>query len=255
MTRATLNTTLRRLYILLGVLLVLSLLAKFKAYVPGIATSQLDGPLRDLYEYLRDMSLLIATGGVAYLTNVFQKRSGFTESLEEEWRGIVRTKAVLYTFCEKPFPSTEDYLAAFSAISCAIDNMRIVYRNVGETDELIGLYPYAPLHDMRRALQTLDPRKRQDIPPEERRLVRDAILQAFYSLRERFLEELDLEEPSAALVATASRRSKRDGATARALRLQETQSRNRTTAEADRTEVDKLLWGLRDAEKAAGQKR
>ncbi|KAI9880392.1 MAG: hypothetical protein M1823_006740, partial [Watsoniomyces obsoletus] len=112
--------------------------------------------LTDVYEYLRDMSLLIATGGVAYLTNVFQKRSGFTESLEEEWRGIVRTKAALYTFCEKPCPSTEDYLSAFSAISGTIDNMRIVYRNVGETDSLIGLYPYAPLHDMRRALQTLD---------------------------------------------------------------------------------------------------
>ncbi len=37
--------------------------------------------------------------------------------------------------------------------------MRSVYQNVGETNDLIGLYPYAPLHDMRRALQTLDPRK------------------------------------------------------------------------------------------------
>jgi hypothetical protein len=255
MTRASLNTTLRRLYILLGVLLVLSLVAKFKAYVPGLAVLGIDGPLGDLYEYLRDMSLLIATGGVAYLTNVFQKRSGFTESLEEEWRGIVRTKATLYTFCEKPFPSTEDYLAAFSAISCTIDNMRIVYRNVGETDRLIGLYPYAPLHDMRRALQTLDPRKRQDISPEERKLVRDAVLQAFYALRETFLEELDLEEPSRSMLATASRRAKQDGATLRALRLQEQQSRKAETDAASRTQVDELLWGLRDAERAAGQKR
>ena len=30
--------------------------------------------LKDVYEYLRDMSLLIATGGVAYITNVYQKR-------------------------------------------------------------------------------------------------------------------------------------------------------------------------------------
>ncbi len=239
MTRASLNTTLRRLYILLGVLLVLSLVAKFKAYVPGLAMLGIDGPLGDLYEYLRDMSLLIATGGVAYLTNVFQKRSGFTESLEEEWRGIVRTKATLYTFCEKPFPSTEDYLAAFSAISCTIDNMRIVYRNVGETDRLIGLYPYAPLHDMRRALQT----------------VRDAVLQAFYALRETFLEELDLEEPSRSMLATASRRAKQDGATLRALRLQEQQSRKLEADAASRTQVDELLWGLRDAERAAGQKR
>jgi hypothetical protein len=255
MTRKTLNTTLRRLYILLGALLALSLVAKFRSYIPGIETLRLDGILNDLYEYLRDMSLLIATGGVAYLTNVFQKRSGFTESLEEEWRGIVRTKATLYTFCEKPFPSTEDYLAAFSAISCTIDNMRIVYRNVGETESLIGIYPYAPLHDMRRVLQTLDPRKRQDITPEERKLVRDSILQSFYALRETFLEELDLEEPSHALLPTATRRCKREGATARALRMQEAQTARLAGTTGPRPEIDALLQKLRDDEKAAGQKR
>lgn len=257
MTRLSLNSTLRRLYVFLAVLLLLSLVAKFKGYIPGLDRLGVGGPLGDLYEYLRDMSLLIATGGVAYLTNVFQKRSSFTESLEEEWRGIVRTKATLYTYCEKPFPSTEDYLTAFSAISCTIDNMRIVYRNVGETETLIGLYPYAPLHDMRRALQTLDPRKRQDITPEERRLVRDAILQAFYALRETFLEELDLEEPDHALLATAARRSKREGATGRALQTQGRQSRTAAAVAGaePQTEVDKLLWGLRNAEKDAGQKR
>lgn len=255
MTRSSLNSTLRRLYVLLGSLLVLSLVAKFRAYIPGLDQLGLGAPLADAYEYLRDMSLLIATGGVAYLTNVFQKRSGFTESLEEEWRGIVRTKAALYTFCEKPFPSTDDYLAAFSAISCAIDNMRIVYRNVGETDDLIGLYPYAPLHDMRRLLQTLDPRKRQDITPEERKLVRDGILQAFYALRETFLEELDLEEPSQALLATAFRRRKRDGAIGRAVRQQEAQQARLAAAEGPRPEIDALLLKLRNDEKAAGQKR
>lgn len=249
MTRSSLNRTLRRLYLLLAVLLLLSLAAKFKDYVPGVASTRLDGLLRDTYEYLRDMSLLIATGGVAYLTNVFQKRSNFVESLEEVWRGIVRTKATLYTFCEKPFPSTDDYLAAFSAISSTIDNMRIVYRNVGETEELIGLYPYAPLHDMRRALQTLDPRKRQDITPEERKLVRDAILQAFYALRETFLEELDLEEPDRPLLATALRRLKIDGAAKAAQREQQVQSDAMLRQVGPRPEIDQLLRALRDAEK------
>lgn len=255
MTRSSLNSTLRRLYFLLGGLLVLSLVARFRSYIPGLDQMGLGAPLADAYEYLRDMSLLIATGGVAYLTNVFQKRSSFTDSLEEEWRGIVRTKAALYTFCEKPFPSTEDYLAAFSAISCAIDNMRIVYRNVGETDELIGLYPYAPLHDMRRLLQTLDPRKRQDITPELRKLVIDGILQAFNALRETFLEELDLEEPSVALLSAASRRRKRDGATARALRQQQAERSRLAATAGPRPEIDDLVMQLRNDEKAAGQKR
>lgn len=250
MTRTSLNATLRRLYIVLAILLGLSLLAKFKAYVPGIDRTGLSAPLGELYEFLRDMSLLIATGGVAYLTNVFQKRSGFVASLEEEWRGIVRTKAALYVYCEKPFPSTDDYLAAFAAISSTIDNMRIVYRNVGETESLIGLYPYAPLHDMRRAVQSIDPRKRQDVPAAERKLVRDAILQSFYALRETFLEQLDLEEPEHALLAVASRRTKIDGATAAAVEAQQRQA-DRMAQEPARPDVDALLRHLRSTEKTA----
>ncbi len=34
-----------------------------------------------------------------------------------------------------------------------------------------------------------------EIPPEEKKLAREAILQSFYALRETMLEELDLDEP------------------------------------------------------------
>ncbi len=154
---------------------------------------------------------MLVTVVAAYLANVFQKRSKFLERLEEEWRGIVRTKSALYSFCEKPNASPDDYLAAFCRISETIDNMRVVYANVGETTTLIGLYPFAPLHDMRRALQSIDPRKRTDIPAEERKLVRDAILQSFYALRENFLDELDIDEPDSPIIAAAARRRKQPG--------------------------------------------
>jgi hypothetical protein len=194
------------------------------------------------------MSLLIATGGVAYLANVYQKRSNFVESLEEEWRGIVRTKSALYTFCEKPFPSTDDYLAAFCRISETIDNMRIVYCNAGETESLVGLYPYAPLHDMRRALQSIDPRKRSEIPAEERKLVRDAILQSFYALRENFLEELDLDEPEHPLLISGGRRLKLPGATRGARARQERQRKRQDTSPPLRPDIETLLARLYDRE-------
>ena len=167
----------------------------------------------DTYEFLKDMSLVLVTVIAAYLANVFQKRSKFLERLEEEWRGIVRTKSALYAYCETPNAGPDDYLAAFCRISETIDNMRVVYANVGETSTLIGLYPFAPLHDMRRALQSLDPRKRTDISPEQRKLVRDAILQSFYALRENFLIELDIDEPDHPIIVSAARRRKHPGAT------------------------------------------
>lgn len=254
MTRSSLSRTLGRLYVFLGVILAISLLAKFADHIPFLKGSGVEVPLKDTYEFLRDMSLLIATGGVAYVSNVYQKRTSFVTSLEREWRGIVSTKNALYAFCEKESPTADAYVEAFCRISETLDNMRIVYRNVGETDALIGLYPYAPLHDMRRALQTLDPRKSAAIPAADRKLVRDAILQSFYALRECFLEELDLEEPGHPLLISGARRLKASGARAHAGRLQEHQrglQNGQSDPAGQRAEVDALLAELWRREQGA----
>ena len=247
MTRKSLNRVLTRIYLLVFLVVLLAFAARFADYIPWLSRNAVEAA-KGTYDVLRDMSLLIATAGVAYVSNVFQKRSKFVESLEEEWRGIVRTKSALHTFCEKPYPSTDDYLAAFTRISEAIDNMRIVYRNVGETRTLVGLYPYAPLHDMRRALQSIDPRKRSNIPPEERKLARDAILQSFYALREVFLEELDLEEPQHALLISGGRRTKKPGTTRAARNGQDSQRTRQSKDPAPRPDVDLLLERLYAAE-------
>jgi len=244
MTRSSLNRTLHRAYLLLFLLLAVALITRLARHIPGFPPAQVE-LAQSIYEYMRDMALVFITVIAAYLANVFQKRSSFVESLEEEWRGIVRTKSALYSFCEKSFPTADDYIAAFCRISETLDNMRIVYSNAGETDDLVGLYPYAPLHDMRRALQTLDPRKNQNITPEYRKLVRDAILQSFYALRENFLEELDLEAPDNPLLISGGRRLKKPGATRGARAVQERQKRRHDREEAGRRQdIDKLLAEL-----------
>lgn len=250
MTRTSLNRTLRRAYFWLGLVLALSLASKFADRIPGLAGTPVETAARDLYDYLKDMALVFVTVVAAYLANVFQKRSKFVESLEEEWRGIVRTKSALFTYCEKPYVSTDDYLAAFCRISETIDNMRIVYANAGETASLVGLYPYAPLHDMRRALQALDPRKRPDISAEEKKLARDAILQSFYALRETMLEELDLDEPAHPLLIAGGRRLKQPGATLWARRRQERQSKRQSQGPGRKPAVDAFLADLYRAEMA-----
>jgi hypothetical protein len=244
MTRSRLNRTLRRTYLLLGLVLVISLVTKLADEIPGVAKTQLAIFAAQVYDYLKDMALVLVTVVAAYLANVFQKRSKFVESLEEEWRGIVRTKSALFSFCEKTYPTADDYIAAFCRISETLDNMRIVYRNIGETDDLIGLYPYAPLHDMRRALQTLDPRKSQTISPEQRKLAKDAILQSFYALRENFLEELDIQQPVHPLLISGGRRLKVPGATPRAKEEQERQRLRQDKSQPLRPAVDAFLLEL-----------
>src|SRR5262245_59988000 len=188
MTRSTLRRTLRRIYALLIVVLGISFVAKIADHIPFLAGTGAERLLKDAYEFLRDMSLLIATGGVAYVANVYQKRQSFIEALKDEWRDIRVPKSALFTYTQLRRPTLEQYLETFCKLSETIDNMCSVYQNVGETADLIGLYPYAPLHDMRRALQTLDPRKTPDADADARTLARDAILQSFYALRETFLE-------------------------------------------------------------------
>jgi hypothetical protein len=252
MTRASLNRTLRRVYVVLGLVLAISIAAKLADRIPGIAGTPLARIAGDIYDYLKDMTLVLITVVAAYLANVFQKRSKFVERLEEEWRRIVRTKSALYTYCERQDASTDDYLAAFCRISETIDNMRVVYANVGETEELVGLYPFAPLHDMRRALQSIDPRKHADASPAERKLVRDAILQSFYALRENFLEELDLDEPDRPLTASVARRLKRPGVARHGRTLESRQIAVYDKHPAPRRqEIEELLWRLHAAEQGS----
>jgi hypothetical protein len=253
MTRSTLKRALRRVYVLLVVVLGISLLAKIADHVPGLAGTGAEQLLKDVYEYLRDMSLLIATGGVAYIANVFQKRASFVEALKEEWRDIIAAKSALFTYTQLERPTLEQYLATFCRLSETIDNMRSVYKNVGETDALIGLYPYAPLHDMRRALQTLDPRKNPDPDADARTLVRDAILQSFYALRETFLEELDLEQPDHPLLISGGRRAKKSGSTGSARRAQDRQRSRQDREPAPDPRIDGLLAELYEKENSTAK--
>jgi hypothetical protein len=225
MTRSSLRRTLRRAYWILGAVLLVSIVAKLADHITGLAGTPVERFLKDIYDYLKDMSLVLVTVVAAYLANVFQKRSLFLNALKEEWRNMVKAKSTLFTYTQLESPNQEQYLAAFCAISECLDNMRAVYRNVGETDALIGLYPYAPLHDMRRALQTLEPMPGRVTTTEVRKLARDAILQSFYALRETFLEEMDLEAPDNPLLIYNGRRIKKPGAPGWANRSQERQSK------------------------------
>jgi hypothetical protein len=166
--------------------------------------------LQSLYEFIRDMSLILVTLAAAWLASVFQRRANFLKSLREEWREIVDTKSILVAYCEHPSPSMDQYIEARRRISQTIDYMRIVYRNVLESDRHIGFYPYESLHDMRRALDDIDPRKRRDVTIEERKVAKKYIRDRFLCMRENFLEEFDLQEPARPVLGRDQSRRKVD---------------------------------------------
>ncbi|MGB0085173.1 MAG: hypothetical protein WBP94_07370 [Rhodomicrobiaceae bacterium] len=208
MTRKTQNRILTVVVVGLTLLIGLALAAKLS----GIPWAL------NFYEFIRDTSLLIVTVIAAYMAHIYQMRASFLQSLREQWHDIVRTKAELIYYCHMEKPELEDYLIAARELSECIDTMRIVYANVGETDKLIGLYPYSPLHHMRIVLESLDPRK--GAPTAEQRFAaRGEIWDAFNAIREHFLDEFDIEEPTRPIVIHQMKRKRRDGASPDALKL------------------------------------
>ena len=245
MTRARLQRSLRTVWVISAALVVIACIARF---VPDSRYAAA------IYDIIKDMSLLIFTVFATYLANTLQKRENFVEALREEWHDIITTKSALIRYCEHPSPTELDYIATFCRLSETIDNMRIVYKNVGETDELIGLYPYAPLHNMRRALQSIDPRKTGPVDLSERKKTRDLILESFYALRESFLEELDLEAPTTPILMHLSRRSKKSGAEPWALGIQKRESREQAKMDpysAEMQDVIARIQAIEDREKAS----
>lgn len=202
MTRRTLNRNIRRFVAVLLLLIIIAGMAKFAADF-GCPVKWLSS----LYQFIIDMSLLVFTIGAAYLANIFQKRANFISSLRQEWHEIVRAKSSLISYIDNPERTVQDYLGAAQHLSQCIDYMRIVYRNVGETDKLIGYYPYEPLHDMRRSIKAIDPR-RGTYTQEQLTEQRGEIWKSFNALRERFLEELDLEEPANPIIRVGAQRTK-----------------------------------------------
>ena len=253
MTRSSLRRTLRRAYWLLGLVLLISLVAKLAYHIPGLSGTQAASVLMSIYDYLKDMALVLVTVVAAYLANVFQRRAIFLTALKEEWRNIVKAKSALFTFTQRAAPSQEEYFAAFCAISESLDNMRAVYANVGETSRQIGLYPYAPLHDMRRALQSIEPDVGRRVSAEDRKLARDAILQSFYALRETFLEELDLEAPDNPLLIHNGRRMKKPGAPGWAKRRQSGQHRYQDRVAPADPAITPFLTALYDKEQTTAK--
>ncbi len=230
MTRARLNRRLRKITFGLVMVLAVGLAAKVAAVlgvpaVPqlGIGGAELTALAAGFYDFMKDMAVVFVTIAAAYLASMLQKRANFVESLEEEWRRIVKAKAALVTYCARETPSLDQYLDVCEELSRTIDTMRIAYKNVGETDKLIGLYPFAPLHNMRRAMTTIHPDAKPT--PAERALVAELVQTSFAALRENFLEELDLEEPTTPVLRSASRRLKVTGRTPHAAAMAEAQGR------------------------------
>jgi hypothetical protein len=140
-------------------------------------------------------SIIIAVPG-AWLAFCFNRRNAFLNVLSDVWKEMVEAKNQCVRYALEP--SEIRYIEAWLALSSAIDGMRSVYRNVGESHTAIGAFPFEPLKDMmvtleaapaRLAAATGDTRALRDV-------IREEMTDSWQALRAEFLRELGAPFPT-----------------------------------------------------------
>ncbi len=199
----TRNGLLRRLVCVIAVLM---------AMICGLAYAKFAAQPK-LYELLRDVIPLLVALLAAYFAQVLQQRAAFVASLRSLWSHLIEAKIALLRYSYDPSPTWETYQDAYDSLSRAIDDVRSIYRNYGESKEYIGWYPYEPMHDMRKALIDLG---FETVNPERQQAMREEIQQAWNALRPRFLAELGAPEPSNAIIERNTKDTRHTGSARKA---------------------------------------
>jgi hypothetical protein len=183
MTKAMLIRRLAAVVVVIVGLVAAAVLGRLFGGAPGMV----------LYEIITDFTELQIALIAVYLAYVFQQRALFVQMLRGLWSQIIVAKNEIIRYAHDPHLSQEKYARAFGAISLAIDEMRGVYRNVGEHGDALGRYPYEPLQDMARALTQLGYGEPSD---GQRANCRARVIRAWNALRYDFRREFRPPEPS-----------------------------------------------------------
>src|SRR5262249_50287734 len=145
------------------------------------------------YDVLKDFAGVFIAIAAAYLAYCFQRRQAFLASLRDLWHVCIEAKADIVDYVRDTQPTEEKYRRVQRSISKAIDGMRGVYRNVSETEAAIGLYPFEPLHDMRRELERLGCR---DLDAKARHAALKEVIDSWNAFRWSFLREFSTPMPT-----------------------------------------------------------
>ena len=165
----------------------------------------------EFHKVLKDFGAFFLAIAAAYLGYCFQRRQAFLATLRDLWHACIEAKADIVDYTHLDQANAEKWAKAQRSISVAIDKVRAVYRNVGETEERIGYFPFEPLHDIRRQLERLGPQETTEPARED---CRDAVIASWNAFRWAFLREFAAPDPTHPIVSRDKRdpRRERDGA-------------------------------------------
>jgi hypothetical protein len=176
----------------IAVTAVISIYALFGviAFVLRVFESVVDPQIVQGY---RDAAPFLFAIPAALLGYAFQQRFSYLASLRMLWSRLVVSvnSAIQYTHDETP--TAKEHAKVMAELGIAIDEVRGVYRNVGEQPGMVGLYPYEPIKEIYRLVHELGYEVND---PVKRKATREQIIAKWQSIRFAFLSEFDRAEPS-----------------------------------------------------------
>jgi len=108
------------------------------------------------YSTYKDLIPLTIALPAAYLTYCIQRRASFLQFLRTAWSNLVKAVNSAILYAQNPAPEKKEYFDVLMSLRVAIDELRGIYRNVGEESGYHGLYPVSPILDIYNAIKEMN---------------------------------------------------------------------------------------------------
>lgn len=146
----------------------------------------------NLFQTFRDFILLLIAIPAALLTDFFQKRNNFEDALRTLWSNILNSVNEARQYTYRQTTNEDEYRRILVVLGKSIDEMRSVYRNLGESKTNTGYYPFESLKIIYQIFFDLgfgnqDARKSAQ--------TREQMDHCWKNFKEAFLWEFDRPEP------------------------------------------------------------
>ena len=144
------------------------------------------------FQTFRDFILLLVAIPASLLADYFQKRNNFEAALRVLWSNILHSVNEARQYTYRKFTSEEMYRQNLLNLSKSIDEVRSVYKNLGETKTETGYYPFESLKCIYTTIEDLGYGGIDDSKAQNARKELDHYWKNF---KETFLWEFDRPEP------------------------------------------------------------
>lgn len=145
------------------------------------------------YATYKDVLPLLVAIPAAWLAFSVQRRMSYLQQLRLIWSKLVEAVQSALEYTDLESPEASDQQKTLRTIRIVIDEIRALFKNVGETDRRRGVYPFGEVKNIHDLVRDLSP---TSFTPTAAAKTRAEILSHWKQAQRFLLPEFDREEPA-----------------------------------------------------------